>query len=60
MIVKTLSPDGIFYITSSDEGKMIRQLSTGNLYSEAWDLVAFPQEYEETEEDIDNVEEIIE
>lgn len=37
--------------TYSDEGKMLKQISTGEIYSDAIDLIEYPQEYEEIEEE---------
>ena len=61
MIVKELYydtwEDGTnLFRTYSDEGKMIRKVGTDEVYSEAIDVKEY--EYEETEELIENMEEI--
>ena len=61
MIVKELYydtwEDGTkLFRTYSDEGKMIRKVGTDEVYSEAIDVNEY--EYEETQEIIENMEEI--
>lgn len=48
--------DGMHY-AYSDTGMMIRQVETGVLYAEAWDVLPCRYTYEETEEPIDPPEE---
>ena len=38
-----------FVKTYSDEGFLILQTSTGQIFSEAYDLVKYPQQYEDTD-----------
>ena len=42
-----------FVKTYSDEGFLILQTSTGQIFSEAYDLVKYPQQYEETDQKIE-------
>lgn len=60
MIVKELydtREDGTkLFRTCSNEGKMIRKVGTDEMYSEAIDVKEY--EYEETDEVIENIEEI--
>ena len=54
MIIKeffTTREDGVsLYRSYSDEGYFIRQVETGNVYSEAIDVDGAPYTYEETDE----------
>ena len=43
-----------FIYTYSDSQYIIKQVETGELYSEAYDLVELPKEYEETDIKIDD------
>lgn len=52
---KVIIGDKEFIRTYSDAGKMIQQVETGDLYSDAIDII--PHEYEETEEDIETPQE---
>ena len=52
---KVIIGDKEFIRTYSDAGKMIQQVETGDLYSDAIDNI--PHEYEETEEDIETPQE---
>lgn len=45
-----------FTRTYSDNDCYIKQISSGNLYSEAYDLIDYPQEYEETDTKIEHIE----
>ena len=42
-----------FIYTYSDEQYIIKQIETGELYGEAYDLAELPKEYEETDIKID-------
>lgn len=42
-----------FIYTYSDNQYMIKQVETGELYAEAYDLAELPKEYEETDIKID-------
>ena len=55
MIVKeNVKINGIDFIyTYSDSQYIIKQVETGELYAEAYDLVEMPKEYEETDIKID-------
>lgn len=53
--------DGVnLYRTYSDEGFYIKQVETGNIYSEAIDVENAPYTYEETDEKIEVKEELLE
>ena len=52
---KVIIGDKGFIRTYSDAGKMIRQVETGDIYSDAIDII--PHEYEETDEDIEALQE---
>ena len=56
MIVKEkVKINGVDFIyTYSDSQYIIKQVETGELYSEAYDLVELPKEYEETDIKIDD------
>ena len=43
-----------FIYTYSDSQCLIKQIETGELYGEAYDLVEMPKEYEETDIKIDD------
>lgn len=43
-----------FICTYSDRQCLIKQVETGELYAEAYDLVELPKEYEETDIKIDD------
>lgn len=43
-----------FIYTYSDSQYIIKQVETGELYGEAYDLVELPKEYEETDIKIDD------
>ena len=43
-----------FIYTYSDNQYMIKQVETGELYGEAYDLAELPKEYEETDIKIDD------
>ena len=43
-----------FIYTYSDSQYIIKQIETGELYGEAYDLVELPKEYEETDIKIDD------
>ena len=43
-----------FIYTYSDSQYIIKQVETGELYAEAYDLVEMPKEYEETDIKIDD------
>ena len=43
-----------FIYTYSDSQCLIKQIDTGELYGEAYDLVEMPKEYEETDIKIDD------
>ena len=43
-----------FIYTYSDSQYIIKQIETGELYSEAYDLAELPEEYEETNIKIDD------
>ena len=43
-----------FIYTYSDSQCLIKQIETGELYGEAYDLVEHPKEYEETDIKIDD------
>lgn len=43
-----------FIHTYSDSQYLIKQIDTGELYGEAYDLVELPKEYEETDIKIDD------
>ena len=43
-----------FIYTYSDSQCLIKQIETGELYGEAYDLVEIPKEYEETDIKIDD------
>lgn len=62
MIVKELYDtweDGTkLFRTYSDENKYIKKIGTNEIYSEAIDVETMSYEYEETEELIENIEEI--
>ena len=45
---------GDFIYTYSDSQYIIKQIETGELYGEAYDLAELPKEYEETNIKIDN------
>ena len=48
--------DGVrLYRTYSDTDHYIRQVESGNIYSEAIDVEGAPYTYEETEEQIENL-----
>lgn len=55
MIVKeNVKINGIDFIyTYSDSQCLIKQIETGELYAEAYDLTELPKEYEETNTKID-------
>ena len=53
--------DGVnLFRTYSDENKYIRKVGTNEEYSEAIDIEGAPYEYEETDKEIEEYEEIIE
>lgn len=55
IIKKQIYFDGKPYILSySDKKVLIRETTTGNLFSSAMDDINFPREYEETESIIDS------
>ena len=56
MIIKeNVKINGVDFIyTYSDSQYIIKQIETGELYGEAYDLVELPKEYEETDIKIDN------
>ena len=56
MIIKeNVKINGIDFIyTYSDSQYIIKQVETGELYAEAYDLVEMPKEYEETDIKIDD------
>ena len=43
-----------FIYTYSDSQCLIKQIETGELYGEAYDLIEMPKEYEETDIKIDD------
>ena len=47
--------DTDFIYTYSDRQCLIKQVETGELYGEAYDLAELPKEYEETDIKIDDV-----
>ena len=56
MIVKeNVKINGVDFIyTYSDSQYIIKQIETGELYAEAYDLAELPKEYDETDIKIDN------
>ena len=56
MIVKeNVKINGVDFIyTYSDDQYIIKQVETGELYGEAYDLAELPKEYEETDIKIDD------
>lgn len=56
MIVKeNVKINGVDFIyTYSDSQCLIKQVETGELYGEAYDLAELPKEYDETDIKIDN------
>ena len=56
MIIKeNVKINGVDFIyTYSDSQYIIKQIETGELYGEAYDLAELPKEYEETDIKIDN------
>lgn len=52
--------DGVnLYRTFSDEGYKIRQVQTGIIYDEAIDVEYAPYTYEETDEKVEVIEEVV-
>jgi hypothetical protein len=57
MVKTDLLNNGKFILHYSDEGKMLRQVETGELYGEAVDIVPCKFTYEETDISVDGGEE---